>query len=809
MSNSDDSMIENMEDPIEEMDGSENFSEEFPEEIPILPLRGTVIFPTMVIPLLVARKKSVLMINEAMESNQVIGLVAQKEPDDEDPDPENIYRVGIAAQIIKLIKMPDESIRIMIEGIGRIQIDEFTQLDPYYRARIHYLDETFHPSIKADALINKIRTLFREIVNSSSHLPREIGLIVQNINEPGKLADIIASSLSVSLHERQKVLTILDVTKRLEQVFILLTREKEILDLGNKIQSQIKDEIDKTQRDFYLRQQMKALQKELGERDEHTIEIEELGKRIKESKMPDDAREAAEREYDRLKRMPPAAAEYTVSRTYLDWLLELPWGTSTEDNLDTRVVQKILDEDHFGLDKIKKRIVEYIAVRHLKPDMKGPILCFVGPPGTGKTSLGRSIARAMNRKFHRISVGGVRDEAEIRGHRRTYIGALPGRIIQGLRKAGANNPVFMLDEVDKIGMDFRGDPASALLEVLDPEQNNSFADHYLDVDFDLSKVMFITTANILETIPPALRDRMETLYLSGYTIEEKLEIAKQHLLPRQIANHGLKKKQIKFSTSAIRRIIQEYTREAGVRNLEREIAAICRAVAREVVEGRTEPARITAKNLYDYLGPVKYFSEINARINAPGIAIGLAYTPAGGDVLFIEATIMSGKKNLTLTGQLGDVMKESAKAALSYVRSIAHRLGIDPDFFENSDIHIHVPEGAVPKDGPSAGVTIATALTSLLVRKKIANRLAMTGEITLRGHVLPVGGIKEKTLAAYRAGIQTVILPKRNEKDLEEVPPHVKEKLEFVFVTKITDVLKYAIPGLTLDGKTKGSRNNK
>jgi ATP-dependent Lon protease len=764
-----------------------------PNEIPILPLRGTVIYPTMVIPLLVARPKSVQMINQVLEGDRIIGLVAQKNPEDEDPDIENIYKIGVAAQIIKMIKMPDDSVRIMIEGITRIRVKKFTSTVPYFKALIEQIPERFVSNIKSDALIRNIRTIFKTILNHSPNFPKELGLIIQNITEPGRLSDVIASSLNLTLEERQEILEISDITKRLERINVLINREQEILEIGNKIQSQIKDEMDKAQREFFLRQQMKALQKELGEQDDRTVEIEDLSGRIEKANLPADAHEAAVRELDRLKRMPPAAAEYTVSRTYLDWILELPWMNSTTDTLDTKAVQTILDEDHFGLEKIKKRIVEYIAVRHLKSDMKGPILCFVGPPGTGKTSLGKSIARAMNRKFHRISVGGVRDEAEIRGHRRTYVGALPGRIIQGLRKAGSNNPVFMLDEVDKIGMDFRGDPASALLEVLDPEQNFSFSDHYIDVNFDLSRVMFITTANILETIPPALRDRMEVLMLSGYITEEKIEIAVRHLLPRQLFEHGLTKKHLRFSNAAIRHIIEGYTREAGVRNLEREISAICRAIAREVVEGRTTPAFMTPKIISKYLGPIKFFSELATRTKQPGVSIGLAYTPSGGDILFIEATSMLGKNTLLMTGQLGEIMKESAQAALSYTRTWAAKYDIDPSFFASSDIHVHVPEGAVPKDGPSAGVAIVTALVSLLTKRKIVDYLAMTGEITLKGNVLPVGGIKEKTLAAYRTGIKTVILPKLNEKDLEEIPKHVKEKLKFIFVSKIDEVLKHAL----------------
>jgi len=765
----------------------------FPQVIPVLPVRGTVIYPTMVIPLLVAREKSVQMIQEVLDGDRMLGLFAQKNPEEENPDPTDIYSIGVVAQIVKMIKMPDDAIRIMIESISRVKATEFLTKEPYFTARIEPVKEKLRRTKRLDALALNIRELYKKLVSTSPTLPKELNLIIQDINEPGKLADIIASSLNLKLPERQEILEIFSVTKRLQRLNALLNRELEIQELGNRIQDQMKDEMDKSQKEYLIRQQIRVLQKELGEADDRTVEIEELLKKINDANLPKEIHTTAIKELDRLKRMPPAAAEYTVSRTYLDWIIELPWSIGTKDNLNTKIVQKILDEDHFGLDKIKQRIVEYIAVRHLKSDMKGPILCFVGPPGTGKTSLGKSIARAMDRNFYRMSLGGVKDEAEIRGHRRTYVGALPGRIIQGLRKAGSNNPIFMLDEVDKIGMDFRGDPASALLEVLDPEQNNSFADHYLDVNFDLSKVMFITTANILETIPPALRDRMEVLRLSGYTSEEKTEIAIKHLIPRQLFEHGLTKKNLRFHPGAITQIIREYTHEAGVRNLERKISQICRATAREVVEGRTKLLTVTKARLQEYLGPKIFFSDIDTRGNKPGIAIGLAYTPQGGDVLFIEATKMPGKKQLILTGQLGDVMKESAQAALSYIRSSAKSLGIDPEFFETSDIHIHVPEGAVPKDGPSAGVTITTALVSLLTGKKLKARVAMTGEITLRGDVLPVGGIKEKCLTAYRSGIKTVIIPAHNEKDLEEVPAYVKKKITFFPVSTIDDVLKKAL----------------
>jgi ATP-dependent Lon protease len=617
--------------------------------------------------------------------------------------------------------------------------------------------------------------------------------MAKTVQEPGTLADMVASTINATPEEKQKVLELIDVKKRLQEVTRLLNHQVEILELGNKIQSQVKGDMDKSQREYYLRQQLKAIKEELGEKDETQVEIEEYRTKIEEKNLPEEAKKEAERELERLSRMHPSSAEYTVASTYLDWITSLPWHSSTEDNLDIKKARKILDEDHFGLEKPKRRIIEFLAVRKLKPESKGPILCFAGPPGTGKTSLGQSIARALGRKFHRISLGGVRDEAEIRGHRRTYVGALPGRIVQGLRRSESNNPIFMLDEIDKVGSDFRGDPSSALLEVLDPEQNFSFTDHYLDVPFDLSKVMFITTANILDTIPPALRDRMEVLMLHGYTLDEKVKIANRYLIPRQREAHGLKAKQIKFTDGAVKQIIAGYTREAGLRNLEREIANVCRGVASKIAEGKTKSVSIKVEDIHGYLGAIRFTSETKARVTTPGIATGLAWTPTGGELLFIEATAMKGKKGLTLTGQLGDVMKESATAALSFIRSNSKSLGVDEEFFENHDLHIHVPAGAIPKDGPSAGVTMMTAITSLLMNKTINKDLAMTGEITLRGQVLPVGGIKEKVLAAHRAGIKTIILPDWNRKDLEDIPPKVQKDIRFHFVDKMQDVIKIAL----------------
>ncbi|MBN2056577.1 endopeptidase La [bacterium] len=766
---------------------------EIPRELPVLPLRGTIIYPAMVIPLMVGRPKSIKLIDEALIGDKMIGLVAQKNPEDEDPDLDELYEVGTTASILKMIKMPDDSIRIMVHGLDRVRFKRYLQTEPYLKAEIEPMAEILTPSKEVEAFVRNIKTLFQRIVDQSPHLPAELGIMVLNISEPGKLADMVASGLNLNLMEKQELLEMLDIKNRLEKIHFYLNKELEILEIGNKIQTEIKSEMDKTQREFLLRQQLKALQKELGESDERQVEIDEIRKRILKARMPKAVKEVADKELERLANMPPAAAEYTVSRTYLDWLIELPWSKSTRDNLNIGKAEDILDEDHYDLKKVKERVLEYLAVRKLKKDMKGPILCFVGPPGVGKTSFGKSIARAVGRKFIRLSLGGVRDEAEIRGHRRTYVGALPGRIIQGIRRAGSNNPVFMLDEVDKIGMDFRGDPASALLEVLDPEQNFSFSDHYLDVDFDLSKVMFITTANILDTIPPALRDRMEVLRLPGYIVEDKIQIAKQFLVPKQLNENGLTAENITFTDAAISRIITEYTREAGVRNLEREIATICRKVARKVAGDDLAPVAVDADLVSTYLGPLRFFSDLAERTAEPGVAIGLAWTPVGGDIMFIEATRMQGKKSMILTGSLGDVMKESAQAALSYIRANTTRFDIPADFYESSDFHVHVPEGAIPKDGPSAGVTIFIALLSILTGKPLRDNLAMTGEITLRGQILPVGGIKEKVLAAHRAGITTVLLPEQNEKDLEDVPAEVLKSLNIKLLKRMDELPALAL----------------
>jgi ATP-dependent Lon protease len=763
-----------------------------PSDLPILPLRGTVLYPELILPIMVGRKRSVRLIDEAMEKDRIIGVVTQKRSEIEEPKEDELHQFGVAALILRMIRELDGSQRVIVQGISRIKIQEYLQRDPYYKARVEIIQESSVSGVEIDAMMMNLKGLFQKAVEYAPYLTSELGTMVNNTRSSTILADLIASSLNINASEKQRLLEIVDVQERLNQVHLLLNREVQVLELGNKIQSQVKEDMDKTQREYYLREQLKAIKKELGEMDEHTAEIKELKERIAKAKMPPEALKAAEKELDRLSKIPPASAEYTVARTYLDWLVELPWSNSTKDNLEISNARKILEEDHYNLEKVKKRILEYLAVRKLKDDMKGPILCFVGAPGVGKTSLGKSIARAMGRKFVRISLGGVRDEAEIRGHRRTYVGALPGRIIQGIKRAGSNNPVFMLDEVDKIGMDFRGDPSSALLEVLDPEQNFAFSDHYIDVGFDLSKVMFITTANVLETIHQTLRDRMEVLELPGYTEYEKMMIAKEFLIPKQLNEHGLSDEHIEFKDDALTTVITSYTREAGVRNLEREIAAICRGVAKEVAEGKKEKTAVDSDALHKFLGPVKFFPEVAERTSEAGVATGLAWTPTGGDIIFVEVTKMKGEKGLNLTGQLGDVMKESAQAALSFVRSKAKELGIKEDFFDKTDLHIHVPAGGIPKDGPSAGLTIFIALTSLITNRAVRSDVAMTGEITLRGSVLPVGGIKEKVLAGRRAGIKTIILPQKNEKDLEEIPERIKKEMEFKFIQKMDEAISLA-----------------
>ncbi|PIE33533.1 endopeptidase La [candidate division KSB3 bacterium] len=766
-----------------------------PEKIPILPLRNAVIYPYLSMPIAVSRPESMKLIEETLSGQKLFGVVAQKVSDVEEPEPDDLYEIGTVVKLLKMIRTPEGEMYVLAQGVARMAVLAYTQEKPYFMAEIDTLDDMLEEEDNKEliATIKNLKDLFNSVAQLAYNISNEVLTMILNVEDPGTLADMIAENPSFSLEERQEILEMLDVKARLQRVTVLLNREKEILELSRQIQTQVQSEMDKSQREYYLREQLKAIQKELGEGDQHTVEIDELRKRIKKTKMPSESRKVALKELDRLSRMHPSAGEYTVSRTYLDWILDLPWKTGTRDNLKTDEAENILNEDHYGLEKVKKRILEYLAVRQLTKEPKGPILCFVGPPGVGKTSLGRSIARAMKRKFVRISLGGIRDEAEIRGHRRTYVGALPGRIIQGLKKAGSNNPVFMLDEIDKIGADFRGDPSSALLEVLDPEQNNAFSDHYLELDFDLSKVMFITTANVLSTIPSPLLDRMEVIEIAGYTEEEKIHIAQNYLIPRQLKANGLEAKQLTIDVSALKLLIGSYTREAGLRNLEREISSICRGVAKEVVDGLKKPVCVKAKGVHKYLGPVKYFSEIADRTSETGVATGLAWTPVGGDILFIEATKMKGKERLILTGQLGDVMKESAEIALSYVRSKVKDLKIPENFQENTDIHIHIPSGAIPKDGPSAGVTLYTSLVSLFTDRPIRSDLAMTGEITLRGLVLPVGGIKEKVLAARSAGVKHVVLPAKNEKDLEEIPANVRQELSFHFVNSMDEVIKLAL----------------
>jgi len=768
---------------------------ETPEQLPLLPVRDIVVFPYMVLPLFVGREMSIKAIEAALAGNRMIFLATQKALDVENPKPEDIHKVGTIGIIMRMLKLPDERIKILVQGTAKGKVLEYIQTDPYYSVRIAKIVEAKPPAapLEAEAVMRTVKEQIERIISLGKVLMPDVMVVIENMEDPGRLADMVVSNLGLKVEVTQDVLELMDPIVRLKRVSEILAKEIDVLSMQQKIQAQAKGEMDKTQREYFLREQLKAIQKELGELDERAEEVAEFRKRIKDAKMPDKVLKECEKQLKRLEKMHPDTAESATVRTYLEWMVELPWGKKSTDNLDIKAAAKVLNEDHYDLEKVKERILEYLAVRKLKDKMKGPILCFVGPPGVGKTSLGKSIARALGREFVRISLGGVRDEAEIRGHRRTYVGALPGRIIQGIKQAGTSNPVFMMDEVDKVGMDFRGDPSAALLEVLDPEQNHAFSDHYLGVPFDLTEVMFITTANLMDPILPALRDRMEIIEIPGYTEEEKLGIARRYLIPRQLKEHGITDKLFRLAEPTLRQIVSHYTREAGVRNLEREIANVMRKVAKKVAEGKVQCYTITPANLHAYLGVPKFLPEAEQEKDEIGVATGLAWTEAGGDVLYIEATVMKGKGQLTLTGHLGDVMKESAQAALSYVRSREKLLGINPDMFSKNDLHIHVPAGAIPKDGPSAGITMATALASSLSNIPVRRDVAMTGEITLRGRVLPIGGLKEKILAAKRAKLSTVILPKRNKKDLEEIPKHLLRGIQLVFAETMDDVIKASL----------------
>ena len=764
---------------------------EVPDVISILPLRNSVLFPGSIIPIDVGRKKSVKLVEEAISKERpVIGIVTQRDARTEEPGAGDLYSVGCAARILKVIKLAKDNFSVILQGVARIRILEVGGQDPFMTARVQALPDSPSSDVELDALVMNVKDVAKRVIKLMPELPKEASALVDSVVEPGQLSDVIISNLDVQVDEKQDVLETFDLKARLRKVLQFLSRQHEVLKVREKINSQVQEEMGRNQREYVLRQQLKAIKEELGEIDETGGDLDDFREKVLAAKMPPETEKVAIKQLERLKVMQPSSAEYTVTRTYLEWLVELPWSVATEDKLDIQAARDILNSDHYDLEKVKKRILEYLAVRKLKSDKKGPILCLVGPPGVGKTSLGRSIARSLGRKFIRISLGGVRDEAEIRGHRRTYVGSLPGRLIQGMKKAGSNNPVFMLDEIDKLGHDFRGDPAAALLEVLDPEQNHTFSDHYLEVPFDLSKVMFVATANIMDPIPPALRDRLEVLELPGYTREEKLNISKQFLIPKQLEEHGLSKEKLVFDDAALAEVIDSYTREAGVRNLEREAANVIRAIAVLVAEGKAQPTEtVTAERIGELLGPAKYISEVAERTAEPGVATGLAWTPVGGDILFIESTKMNGKGQLVLTGQLGDVMKESAQAALSFIRSRARWLGLEENFLEKTDIHVHIPAGAIPKDGPSAGVTMFVSMASLLTNKPIRSDVAMTGEITLRGLVLPVGGIKEKFLAAHRAGIKRVILPERNRKDVIDIPEQPRNEIEILYVKRMDELL--------------------
>ncbi|MFU8768454.1 MAG: endopeptidase La [Desulfotignum sp.] len=767
---------------------------DIPGKIPVLPIVDTNLFPKMVLPLVLIQKEAIDLIDEAMAGSRMLGLLLSRRSDlDSRHTADDLFRIGTVAMILKMSKMADEKAQLLIQGLNRFKVTRFLKGKPYLQAEIEVLTcKNADRSMENRALMANIAEQYEKIVNLSPGLPSEMAHMIKSLQEPNLMADMVASTINAPVKEKQKVLELINVNQRLKKVTRLVNDQLEILEMGSRIQNQVKEDMDRQQREYYLRQQLKAIKEELGETDSESVEIREYKALIEENRLPEEARKEAERELQRLSRMHPSSSEYVVASTYLDWLTSLPWDKASRDMLDIKSARQILNQDHYGLEKPKKRILEYLAVRKLKNNSKGPILCFTGPPGTGKTSLGRSIAKALGREFVRISLGGVRDEAQIRGHRRTYVGALPGRIIQNIRKAGKKNPVFMLDEIDKLASSYHGDPSSALLEVLDPEQNNSFTDHYLDVAFDLSHVMFLTTANVLHTIPPPLRDRMEILELNGYTEDEKQKIATRYLIPRQREAHGLTAGQIRFTPGAVKKIISGYTRESGLRNLERQIGTVCRGVATKIAEETATHLKIRQEDLHEYLGPVQHMPDLALRITTPGVVVGLAWTPVGGEILFVEAVAMKGSKGLTLTGQLGDVMKESATTALSFIRSHAGNLGVDVAFFDTHDIHIHVPAGAIPKDGPSAGATMLAALVSLIAGRKVRPRLAMTGEITLRGELLPVGGIKEKIIAAHRAGVRSVLLPLLNQKDMEDVPRHIQDQMGFTFTDKMEDIILHA-----------------
>jgi len=773
--------------------------------VPVLPVRHTVLFPFGILPLLVGRKRSLQLLNDVMAGDRVLAVFAQRDATSDDPSPADLHPVGTLGTVLRMVRMPDEQVSILVQGQARVRLEHPESLEPYLKAHVTPIPEVDDDDVETEALTQNLISEFERIVALSPNLPAEVVVAARNQGARGRIADFIASLLELPTEDKQALLETTDIKVRLRTLNEILVKQLQVLEVGQQIQEQVRESLDQRQKEFVLRQQLEAIQKELGEGDESRRELDELKERIEKAQMPPEVRREADRELARLQRIPPQAAEYTVARTYLEWLCDMPWAVTTEDDLDLKHARTVLDEDHYGLEKIKDRILEYLAVRRFRKDARTPILCFVGPPGTGKTSLGRSIARALGRKFMRQSLGGVRDEAEIRGHRRTYIGSLPGTIIRGIRRAGSRNPLFMLDEVDKLGADFRGDPASALLEVLDPQQNHAFMDHYLDVPFDLSQVLFVTTANQLDTVPPPLRDRMEVIGLSGYTDLEKLEIAKRHLVPRVVEENGLGTIGVTLSDEAITKVIREYTSEAGLRNLERELASLLRRTAKQIAEGLDPPRAIGPERVRELLGPEPFQSERAWRIDQPGAALGLAWTPAGGEVLTVEATLMPGAKQLQLTGQLGEIMRESASAALSYIRSHAVALGIDPEFFEQSDMHVHLPAGAIAKDGPSAGITLATAMVSALTGRKVRTGIAMTGEITLLGRVLPVGGIKEKMLAAHRAGMHTVILPADNQKDLEEVPLDARTRLIFAPVERIDQVFTLALES-EAEEKTAGDR---